>query len=117
MYDQIKATNALIKQLAPVINSPTAVNYATVNPEPTAFGGIDMVAKYADGQIYIITTTKESEGKTNISATFTLADNNAASATVVNENRTIPISNGVFTDTFANAWTVHVYKIQRRSRT
>ena len=29
----------------------------------------------------------------------------------MNENRTIPVTNGVFTDTFANAWTVHIYQV------
>ena len=31
--------------------------------------------------------------------------------TVVNENRTIAVTNGVFSDTFATAATVHVYKV------
>ena len=70
-----------------------------------------MVAKYDNGQFYIIATTRDSETKINISATFTLADHNATTATVVNENRTIPVNNGMFTDTFANAWTVHIYRI------
>jgi hypothetical protein len=111
IYNQVKATNALIKQVAPVINSPKAVNYAAVDPAPTTFAGIDMVAKYYNGQFYIIATTRESETKINTSATFTLADHNATTATVVNESRTIPINNGVFTDMFAHAWTVHIYQI------
>ena len=38
-------------------------------------------------------------------------DKNATSVTVVNENRTIPVVNGVFTDTFATAATVHIYEV------
>ena len=51
------------------------------------------------------------ETQTNIAATFTLADKNATSVTVVNENRTIAVVNGVFTDTFATAATVHIYQV------
>ena len=32
IYGQIKATDALVKQLAPVLNSPFAMNYVTVRP-------------------------------------------------------------------------------------
>ncbi|MEJ0073156.1 MAG: hypothetical protein WDN27_03715 [Candidatus Saccharibacteria bacterium] len=35
IYAQAKATDALVKQLAPVINSPTAKNYVTVSPAAT----------------------------------------------------------------------------------
>src|SRR5262249_55195648 len=60
---------------------------------------------------YIFAATRESETATNIPATFTIADHNATSITVVNENRTIPVINGVFTDTFATGATVHIYQV------
>src|SRR5208337_1957688 len=52
-----------------------------------------------------------SETQTNIPATFTLADKNATSVTVIGENRTIAVTNGVFTDTFATGATVHIYEV------
>ena len=137
MYAQTAATDALIEQLAPVINSPFAEGYATVNPAPgeklplplargtgtSAFSGIDIsVHWYTGGDIsnrglqlsdgaYIFAATRDSEYATNIPAIFTLADTNATSVTVVNENRTIPVINGVFTDTFATGATIHIYQV------
>src|SRR5262249_27592931 len=118
IYDQVKATDALIEQLAPVLNSPFALNYVTVNSggytfpiADTTLGGMEVMAKDYNGQFYIFADTRDSETQTNISATFTIADKNATSVTVVNENRTIPVVNGVFSDTFAYAWTVHIYQV------
>ena len=120
IYNQIKTTDALIEQLAPVLNSPFALNYVTVRqslrlPNYTGsgrlFGGIEVMAKDYNGQFYIFADTRDSETQTNIPATFTIADKNAISVTVVNENRTIPVVNGVFSDTFATAATVHIYQV------
>jgi hypothetical protein len=119
IYGQMKATDALIKQLAPVINAPFAVDYVAVSPLGYVFPtmslkvnrGIDCMAKYYNGQFYIFATTRNSEKDLNIAATFTLADTNASSVTVVNENRTIPVVGGKFADTFASASTVHIYQV------
>jgi hypothetical protein len=137
IYAQTEATDDLVEQLAPVLNSPFAEGYATVTPASgeklplplaagtgaSAFGGIDLsVHWYQGGDVtnrglqlsngaYIFASTRDSEYATNISATFTIADKNATSVTVVNEDRTIPVSNGVFTDTFATGATVHIYEV------
>jgi Bacterial Ig-like domain/Protein of unknown function (DUF642) len=118
IYDQVKATDAEIHQLAPELNSPFAMNYVTVDGPHYTFGtadhtlgGLEVMAKDYNGQFYIFADTRDSETQHNIPATFTIADLNATSVTVVNENRTIPVTNGVFTDTFANAWTVHIYQV------
>ena len=113
IYAQTKATDALVKQLAPVINSPTALGYVTVNPAPTTLSGIETMAKYYNNQFYIFADTRMSETATNISATFTIKNTGATSVTVVNESRTIPITNGgtTFTDTFAKGSTVHIYQV------
>ena len=111
IYDQAKATNALIEQLAPVINSPTALGYVTVNPAPTTFSGIETMAKYYNGEFYIFADTRFSGAATNINATLTINDPDATSVTVINENRTLSVSNEKFTDTFATGSTVHIYKV------
>ena len=118
MYTQVKNTDALVKQMAPVLNSPTALNYVSVNTPGyvngvvnSLFSGIEVLAKDDNGQFYIFADTRDSMTQTNISATFTLADKNATSVTVVGENRTIAVTNGVFTDTFATAATVHIYQV------
>jgi hypothetical protein len=45
------------------------------------------------------------------SSTFALACTGNATATVLNEGRTIPVVNGRFTDTFASGTAVHNYRI------
>ena len=123
MYTQGKATNGLVKQLAPVINAPFMLNYFTVSPPAvvlsasTADSGIDAMAKWYGGGgslangYYIFATTRESETVTNLSATFTTSGHYTGPVTVVNESRTVSATNGVFSDTFANSWTVHIYQI------
>src|SRR5262249_7456748 len=118
IYDQVKATDALVEQLAPVLNSPFAMNYVTVDgPHYTygtpdfTLGGLEVMAKDYNGTFYIFADTRDSETQHNIPATYHLNDPQAVSVTVLNENRTIPVANGVFTDTFANAWTVHIYQV------
>ncbi|SRR6266852_1553363 len=123
IYNQAKATNALIKTMASVINSPAALGYLTsITPHGYIFptvetnwlnGGVEAVAKWNGTNFYIIATTRESESTTNLSATFNIVNTGATTVTVINENRTIPITNGgtKFVDTFANAWTVHIYRI------
>ena len=134
MFAQTQATDALVQQLAPVINSSTALGYVTVSPasgeiQPLppsdmgtlAFSGIDVMAKYYTGApitvdgvktgsgFYIFASTRNSENDTDISATFTVVGPAVTKVTVVGENRTVRVSGNVFTDVFANAWTVHIY--------
>jgi hypothetical protein len=121
---QIQNTDALIQQLAPVLNSPFALNYVSVsgtksgssnyifgNGPDLTLGGLEVMAKDDNGQFFIFADTREPGTETNIPATFTIADPNATSVTVVGENRTIPVVNGVFSDTFATAATVHIYEV------
>jgi hypothetical protein len=118
IYDQVKSTNAMVEQLAPIINSPFALNYATVDGPHYSFGssyrelgGLEVMVKYYNDTFYIFADTRESETRHNIPATFHINDTGVASVTVLNEGRTIPVVNGSFTDTFANAWTVHIYEV------
>lgn len=123
MYNQAKATNALVTQLAPVINSPFADYYFSVTPFPSVLSltsldsGIDAMAKYyasggslANGY-YIFATTRASETDVNISATFTTADGYSGAVTVFGESRTVTATGGVFSDVFATGATVHIYQI------
>jgi hypothetical protein len=90
------------------------------------FNGIDTMAKYYIGTtytattgdsispgFYIFATTNHPETSTAISATFNLcaACTGFTTADVIGESRSRPISAGSFTDTFANAWTTHIYKV------
>ena len=81
MYTQVQQTDALVEQLAPVLNSPTALGYVTVNNAGyqnetvvSLFSGIETLAKDVNGQFYILLIPEDSETQTNIAATFTIAD-------------------------------------------
>ena len=138
-YQQAGITNALITQLAPVINSPFALGYVSaVSPHGYIFpvyeknwlnGGIECCAHWYQGGnvtnaglalfngFYIFATTRNSESVTNVGVTFTINDPNATSVKVVYDSEgtetgnTISISGGQFTDSFAHAWTVRIYQV------
>ncbi len=121
-YTQVKATNLLVKQLAPVINSPKALGYVTVSPPASVWAGFDLMAKwYQGGNItnqglplvngfYVFAAYRGSQTDTNIPATFTV-NSTATIANVVGENRSIAITGGTFSDVFATGLTVHIYQI------
>jgi hypothetical protein len=131
MFNQAIATHALVKNLAPILNSPFALGYASVIPVGYVFptphlsliNGIDIMSKYYNGGsysnatgtfgngLYIFATVRGSEAQANISATFTIKNTGKTSVPVVGEDRNVTVTNGgsQFTDTFANAYTVHIY--------
>ena len=131
MYNQAIATHTLVKNLAPIINSPFALNYASVTPAGYTFptrnivwnNGIEIMSKYYSGGtysnatgsftngFYIFSDVRGSSAQTNIVGTFTIANTGKTSVPVVGEGRNVTITNGgtKFTDTFANAYTVHIY--------
>jgi hypothetical protein len=116
IYQQTKATNGLILSLARVINSPFADGYVSVSPAPsgvTDFSGFDVMAKRTStGDFYIFAMPRWSKTISNQTATFTIKNTGATQVTVLNENRTIPVTNGTqFVDTFATAYTVHIYRV------
>jgi hypothetical protein len=119
---EVTAANQQIIQLAPAINSPFARGYLiSVTPHGYIFpvyeqnwlnGGTECCVHWFNGSFYIFATTRNSKSVTNTSATFTINPNAAVNQiTVIGENRTIPVIDHQFTDTFANAWTVHIYQI------
>ena len=122
IYAQAKATHALIKSLATVINSSFAQGYVTVSPAPssvTDFSGFDVMAKYHNrgnspsNKFYIFAMPRWSQTQSNQQATFTIKNTGATQVTVVNESRTVPVTDGgtKFVDTFASAHTVHIYRV------
>jgi len=100
---QVTATNARIRGLAPVINSSFANGLATV-----ASGQASVMAKSYDGSYYVFVAPRTKSAQT---VTLTLADGGFSTATVLDENRTVSITNGQLTDTFADQNTIHIYKL------
>lgn len=125
MFGQASITNNLVQSLAPVINSPFALHYASVTPAAYVFptrhrvwdSGVDVMAKYdaSSNSFYIFASPRGSESQTNVQATFSLAGNYSGVVPVTcacsptTTTGTVSVSNHRFTDTFAHSYDVHVY--------
>ncbi len=97
----VTKVNADVKAMAPVLNS---------QPYVWLFGdGLDTSLRVHDGYAYIIAMTDGGTG----TRTFTLpAGITGGTVEVVGEDRTIAISGGAFSDTFAAESAHHIYKIK-----
>ncbi len=96
----VTSVNAQITQLAPVLNSPSDPSWGT------ASAGIRTMTKVYNGTHYVFADSSDGNGH---DATF--AAPSGTVATVEGENRTIPITNGSFTDNFADGNAIHIYRI------
>ena len=107
MTASVTANNALIKSLAPVLNTQSVGNGFTKTLSNTAVP-VDAMLKRLDGYTYLFAVGMRS-GAT--SATFTLRDFvGDRTVEVIGENRTIQSVDGVFTDDFVG-YGVHLYKV------
>lgn len=97
----VTKVNSQVQSLAKVLNT---------QPYVWGFGaGLDTSLRVSDGYAYIIAMTDGGSG----SRTFTLpAGITGSTVEVVGESRTLPISGGKFTDTFAAESVHHVYRIR-----
>ena len=96
-------TNARITELAPVLNAPFAENLVSVTN-----GDVNQMAKAYNGSYYLFAAPRS---QANQNVTFNLNTIGNATATVLYENRTVPVTNGNLTDNFANDTAVHIYRI------
>jgi hypothetical protein len=96
----VAKVNAQVKSLAPVLNT---------QPYVWSFGaGLETSLKVYLGYAYVIAMTDGGTG----SRTFTLpAGVRGATVEVVGEGRTLRVSGGTFTDSFASEFTHHVYHV------
>jgi len=106
MMTAITAINNQITSLAPVLNSTSLKNFATVSSSNIAVP-VDIMCKHVGISQYLFAVPMR-DGATT--ATFTTNNSTATSVEVIGENRTIPIIAGKFTDTFS-AYQVHLYKM------
>ncbi len=106
MLSAVTAINRQIAELAPVLNSPTIEDAASVSSSNEAVP-VDMMAKKHDGGMYLFAAGMRGNKTT---ATFTLQhDESVNTVEVIGENRTINVNDGVFKDDF-EAWDVHLYR-------
>lgn len=100
---EIKAALGRIQALAPVLNTQSYAWNAGA-------AGTDTMLKAKDGSAYLFAGIGLN-GATG-SKTFTLpAGITGTQVEVVGENRTIAVQNGKVTDSFANEYTHHIYKV------
>jgi hypothetical protein len=99
---EISALNAQITRLAPVLNAPRVDGLTTVS------GAVDTLTKWSNGSLYVFAGNQTAASTT---ARFSMPCVGDATVTVLDENRTIPMSNGAFTDSFANDTSYHLYRI------
>ena len=104
-YGAIIATatsvNTLIKSLAPVLNSPS------VTSGHSATGLVRDRVKWDGFHFYVFAGATTAGGN----ASFSIPCVGNATATVVDEGRSVPVSGGTFADSFADKNAVHIYRI------
>jgi hypothetical protein len=99
---RITSVNAQITRLAPVLNAPRVDGLTTVS------GAVDTLTKWSNGSLYVFAGNQTAASTT---ARFSMPCVGNATVTVLDEDRTIPMSNGAFTDSFANDTSYHLYRI------
>lgn len=99
LQNKVKAVDAKVKSLAPVINTQSYVwNFG---PQ------LETMLKTQGGSAYIFAMTDGGTG----TRSFALPAGVTGNVEVVGEGRTIAVTNGSFSDSFASEATHHVYRI------
>jgi hypothetical protein len=108
VVETVSAFNHEVASLNNVLLSPFAVNYVNVGN-----ADVSVMAKYANRAFYVFAGSGKpaTPPAANQKVTFKVAGGYNGPVTVVNEHRTLQAVNGAFSDTFASATSVHIYKI------
>lgn len=102
----IRDLNLQLAKLAPVLNAPFLDN-ALMNSE-----GIDAAVKVYGDAIYIIAgSARAGQQDAELRLACMSKSGGTHAVTVLDENRTIDMDGGAFTDKFADGNAVHLYKI------
>lgn len=110
MLAEVTAINRQIHELAPVLNSPSLPDLATAKSSEPEVPLALLVKRHKDATYLFAAAMRNRPA----SGTFTLrGPPAAASVEVLGEGRTLSLSNGQFTDSFAG-YEVHLYRIQQR---
>ena len=98
----VTTVDSQITALAPVLNAPFADGVVKGS------SGVDTSTKWYNGHFYVLAGANTASAQT---ATFSLPCVGGASVTVLNENRTLPVTGGTFSDKFADGNAVHLYRV------
>jgi hypothetical protein len=105
----VKEINARIRQLAPILNSPTRADLATVESSDRDVP-ISLLAKQHGGSIWLFAVSMRHKPTT---ASFKLPTLPAGTQVeVLDEARTLTAANAQFTDRF-EGYAVHLYRLSR----
>jgi hypothetical protein len=107
MVTAVTALNKQILSLAPELNSTTVTGLVTTTSSSSTVS-IDTMVKTGGSSIYVFSAVSRAGTATASYAIAGLTGNGVA--TVVGENRTVPVKAGKFSDAFA-ANAVHIYQI------
>jgi hypothetical protein len=111
LHDVVKSVSAFnhkVARLNAVLLAPFAEHYVR-----TGNGDVSVMAKYSKGVFYVFAASGEPT-KPPVNGqivAFRLAEGYTGPISVIGERRTLHAVKGVFKDTFANADSVHIYKI------
>jgi hypothetical protein len=107
LVEDLTSFNSTVNRLNSVLLSPFADGYVHTGAD------VSTMAKWDGSNFYIFagSGTPANPPAGNQAVTFTVNDPSATSVTVVGENRSIPITGGSFTDSFADANSIHVYQV------
>jgi hypothetical protein len=100
----VTSVNARIKSLAPALNGASVVSGWSRSPTTRA-----MLKAYRS-DLYLFAGSADN---VNASGSFSIPCAGDARATVIGENRTIPVRGGSFTDRFRDGNAIHIYRIPR----
>lgn len=107
MCEAVTRINHRIAALAPVLNSPTIAQGATVRPENADVPIATMVKKHG-GATYLFAVAMRSTPTRAHLAIASLSGRHAVE--VLDEDRTLESADGAFADDF-KAWDVHLYRV------
>lgn len=103
----VQQIDAEIASLAPVLNTQSLANGATVQTSNSSVP-VDLMVKRADGALYIFAVAMR-PGTTT--ATFAVRGMSSGSVEVLGESRTLTVADGKFEDDFAADYAVHLYRV------
>lgn len=106
MRSAVIQVNTQIKQIAHVLNG----SFANFPVAPTGNVKASLRYSHVTNKYYVLSGNADGRGGTATTSEFTVPVQNGT-VTVEFENRTIPIVNGKFSDTFADVLTTHIYRI------
>ncbi|MCE5276448.1 MAG: hypothetical protein ABFD92_11245 [Planctomycetaceae bacterium] len=107
MLAAVTKINARIAALAPVLNSPSVEKLVTVTSSDAAVP-IDIMVKKLGKRVYVLAAAMRGRETTGA---FRIEGLGAARATVLDEERTVNVTGGGFSDEF-KGYQVHLYEIE-----